>query len=475
MEHDYDAIILGAGQAGPALAARLTGAGMRTALVERSHVGGSCVNFGCTPTKALIASAHAAQVMRRAGRLGVRAPDRVEVDMAEVKARKDRVVAESHDGLLDWLQHMEGLELVHAHGRFEGPGRVRVGDEVLRAERVFINTGARARVPDVPGIDSVPCLTASGMMEVDELPPHLVVLGGGYVALEFAQMYRRFGSRVSVIERGPRLGAKEDPDLSEALRGVLEAEGVEVHLDAEPLAVEPRDGWIAVRMRTADGEAEVQGSHLLLGVGRVPNSDDLGLDSAGVDTDEGGYVRVDDRLATSAPGVWALGDVNGRGAFTHTAYNDYEILAANLLDGDDRRVSERIAAYALYTDPPLGRVGMNEHQARASGRSVLAASMPMSGVARARERGETRGLMKMLVDADTREILGGAVLGIGGDEVIHVLQALMYAGAPYTLLERAAIGIHPTVSELLPSLAADLRPLGPDTGHGGTPQGGNSR
>jgi pyruvate/2-oxoglutarate dehydrogenase complex dihydrolipoamide dehydrogenase (E3) component len=466
MAEDFDAIILGAGQAGPSLAARLTGAGLRTALVERSRVGGSCVNFGCTPTKTLVASARAAHMARRAAALGVQGCGRVEVDMSAVKARKDRVVAESHDGLRDWLEHMKGLSLLHGHARFEGPGEIRVGDDLLRAERIFINTGARARIPDLPGIDSVPYLTSSGMMDIDALPPHLVVLGGGYVALEFAQMYRRFGSRVTLVERAPRLASPEDPDVSEALQAILEDEGVEIRLASEALGVERRDHWVAVRVRTPAGEETLQGSHLLLGVGRVPNSDDLGLESAGIETDSRGYIRVDDRLETGVPGVWALGDVNGRGAFTHTAYDDYEIVAANLLDGADRKVSERIPAYALYTDPPLGRVGISEREARESGRAVLVGSLPMSGVARARERDETSGLMKVLVDADTRRILGAAVLGIGGDEVIHVLMALMYADAPYTLLKRTMMGIHPTVSELLPSLVDELRPLDPQGGKG---------
>lgn len=464
MPIDYDAIIIGSGQAGPSLAARLAAAGRKVAVIERRAFGGTCVNDGCTPTKAMVASAYAAHLARRGADFGVAVGGPVAVDMARVKARKDGIVARSSHGVEAWMRGLENVAVHLGHARFEGPDTVRVGEAVLRAGQIFINVGGRASAPPMPGLDQVDYLTNTGMMRLDELPAHLLVVGGSYIGLEFGQMFRRFGSEVTIVERGPRLIPREDADVSEAVRGILAAEGIGLRLDAECIALARRGEQVAVTMACADGAPEVVGSHVLLAVGRRPNTDDLGLERAGVATDAHGYIEVDDQLRTSVPGIWALGDCNGRGAFTHTAYNDFEIVAANLLDAAPgaapRTVGERIACYALYTDPPLGRAGMTEQQARASGRRVLVGMRPMTRVARAVEKGETQGFMKILVDADSREILGAAVLGVGGDEVIHGVLDTMYARAPYTVLQRA-VHVHPTVSELVPTMLGELRPLAP--------------
>jgi pyruvate/2-oxoglutarate dehydrogenase complex dihydrolipoamide dehydrogenase (E3) component len=454
----YDAVVIGTGQAGPSLAVRLAQAGQRVAIVERARFGGTCVNDGCIPTKALVASARAAWVARRAAEWGVVVDGAVRVDMERVKARKDAIVERSRTGVEKWLRSTANVDVIGGHARFEGPRRLRVGDDVLEADRIFINVGGRPAVPPLAGIQDVPYLTNVSMMDVDVLPEHLIVVGGSYVGLEFAQMYRRFGSRVTVVELADRLIGREDPEVSTAVREILGGEGIDVRLGAECVAVGRRGGGVAIRVDCASGAPEVVGSHLLLAVGRKPNTDDLGLDKAGVETDPRGFIRVDDQLRTSVPGIWALGDCNGRGAFTHTAYNDYEIVAANLLDGESRRVSDRIPAYALYTDPPLGRAGMTEAEVRASGRKALVARRPMEKVGRAVEKGETAGFMKVLVDAETRRILGAAILGVEGDEVVHVILDVMYADAPYTVVQRA-VHIHPTVAELLPTLLGSLKPL----------------
>jgi pyruvate/2-oxoglutarate dehydrogenase complex dihydrolipoamide dehydrogenase (E3) component len=454
---EFDAIIIGAGQAGPSLAGRLTGAGMTVALAERKLFGGTCVNTGCTPTKTMVASAYAAHLARRAAEFGVLLKGEVRVDMKRVKARADAVVAESRRGVEQWLRGMAGCTVVEGHARFEGPGRVRVGDELLTAPRVFVNVGGRAFVPDMPGVGEVPFLTNRSILELDQLPEHLVVVGGSYVGLEFAQMYRRFGAGVTVVEKSPRLVAREDEEISEAIRETLTAEGVNVRTGAECISLAPHERGVEVGVNCREGEPTSVGSHVLLAVGRRPNTDDLGLEAAGVETDTRGYIKVDDELSTNVSGIWALGDCNGRGAFTHTAYNDYEIVAANLLDGARRRVGDRIPAYALYVDPPLGRVGMTEREARATGRPLLVGSRPMSRVSRAVEKGETHGLMKVVVDAGTRRILGAAILGTGGDEAIHGVLDIMNADAPYEVLERA-VPIHPTVSELIPTMLGDMRP-----------------
>jgi len=459
MSERYDAIVIGTGQAGPSLAVRFAKAGRRTAIIERKRFGGTCVNNGCIPTKTLIASARAAHVARSAKAWGVVVPPGLEVDMRAVKARKDGVVRQSNEGVAKWLRGTPGLTVIEAHARFEGPHLVRAGDALLEAPQIFINVGGRANIPAIAGIDQVSHLDNVTMMDIDALPPPLVIVGGSYIGLEFAQMYRRFGSEVTVIEMEPQLIGREDPEVSTAVKDILEAEGITIRLNAKCLAARPDGDRIAVGVECKQDPQETVGTHLLLATGRRPNTDDLGCERAGIALDKRGYIVVDDALRTNVEGIFALGDVNGRGAFTHTSYNDYEIVAANLLDGESRRVTDRIPTYALFVDPPLGRAGMTEREARASGRNVLAATMPMSRVGRAKERGETAGFMKVLVDADTKRILGAALLGIEGDEVIHTFLDVMYAGAPYTTIERA-MHIHPTVTELLPTLLGLLKPLG---------------
>lgn len=453
-----DAIIIGAGQAGPPLAERLTAAGMSVAVVERKLFGGTCVNTGCTPTKTLIASARVARMAQRAAEYGVMLDGPVRIDMARVKARKDEVSGRSRRNVERWLRGMPNCRVLQGHARFESANSVRVGDELLTAERIFLNVGARAAVPDMPGIHDVKILTSGTILDLDHVPRHLVVVGGSYIGLEFAQMYRRFGAEVTVVEKGERLIGREDPDVSDAIRELLEREGITVRLSADCIRFAPHADGIEVGVNCASGTPSVVGSHVLLAVGRTPNTGDLGLDRAGVATDSRGYVTVDDRLRTNVPGIWAMGDCNGRGAFTHTAYNDFEIVAANLLDDDPRSVDDRIQAYALYTDPPLARVGMTDEAVRRSGRRALVGQRAMTRVGRAVEKGEADGFMRIVVDADSREILGAAILGPGGDEAIHGVLDMMYAKAPYPTLQRA-VHIHPTVAELLPTLLGELKPL----------------
>jgi pyruvate/2-oxoglutarate dehydrogenase complex dihydrolipoamide dehydrogenase (E3) component len=455
----FDAIVIGTGQAGPGLAARLAKAGQKVAIIERKLFGGTCVNTGCIPTKTMVASAYAAHMVRRAADFGVAVAGAVMVDMRAVKARKDEVSGKSRTGVEGWLKHLDNCTVYEGHARFESPQVVAAGGAKLAAPRIFINVGGRALIPEIPGLDQVPYLTNSSMMQVDFLPRHLVIIGGSYIGLEFAQMFRRFGSEVTVIEKSSRLIAHEDEDISAAIKEILEAEGIQIRLNAECVAVSKRGGEIVARAECEEGVPEVAGSHLLMAVGRRPNTSDLGLENAGVLTDEHGYITVDDQLQTSMEGIWALGDCNGKGGFTHTSYNDFEIVAANLLDNDPRRLSDRIKAYALYIDPPLGRAGMTEAEVRASGRKALLATRPMTKVGRAIEKGESLGFMKILVDAETRQMLGAAILGVSGDEVIHSILDVMYAKAPYTLIQRA-VHIHPTVSELVPTMLADLKPLG---------------
>ncbi len=452
----YDAIVIGTGQAGPALAARMSRAGMQVAVIERGKFGGTCVNNGCIPTKTLVASAYAAHLARRAAEYGVELAAPVRVDMRRVKARKDAVSGKSSRGVESWVRGLDNATVYQGHARFVAPKRVQVNDQVLTAERIFLNVGGRPLVPAMPGLDRVRFLTNVDMMEVDFLPEHLVVIGGSYIGLEFGQMFRRFGSRVTVVEMGPRLIGREDEDVSGAIKEVLENEGIEIRLDAKCLAVEPAATGVAASLGCASGAPRVAGSHLLLAVGRVPNTDDLGLDAAGIETDARGYIRVDDALRTGVEGVWALGDCNGRGAFTHTSYNDYEIVADNLLANAGRKVTDRVAAYALFTDPPLGRVGMSETEARGGGHRVLVGKRPMTRVGRAVEKGETQGFMKLVVDADTSKLLGAAILGTGGDEVVHSILDAIYAGLPYTAVQRT-MRIHPTVSELVPTVLGELQ------------------
>jgi pyruvate/2-oxoglutarate dehydrogenase complex dihydrolipoamide dehydrogenase (E3) component len=454
----FDAIIIGTGQAGPSLAHRLAGAGQRVAIVERHRFGGTCVNTGCTPTKTLVASAYAAHLARRAADFGVGVAGTVTIDMKKIKERKDYVLGFSTRGVERGLRSNPMIRVYQGQARFASPQTVNVGSEELTAPKIFINVGGRASVPPIPGLDRVAYLTNSTMLDVDFVPPHLIIIGGSYIGLEFAQIYRRFGSRVTVIEAAPRLIPREDEDVSSAIADILKAEGIELHTDAQGLQVARRDSELTVSLVSPHGPLQVAGSHLLIAVGRRPNTDDLGLDKAGVRMDARGYINVDDQLRTNVPGIWALGDCNGKGAFTHTSYNDFEIVAANLLDNDQRRVSDRIPAYNLYTDPPLGRVGLTETEVRKSGRRALLAKMAMEDVSRAFEKGETQGFMKILVDADTKEFLGASILGVGGDEVVHSILDLMYAKAPYTVMQRA-VHIHPTVSELLPTMLADLKPL----------------
>jgi pyruvate/2-oxoglutarate dehydrogenase complex dihydrolipoamide dehydrogenase (E3) component len=457
MTERFDAIVVGAGQAGPALAARFDREGLKTALIERRRLGGTCVNDGCIPTKTLVASARAAHVARRGAEYGFSAGE-VRVDMRAVKARKDGVVGHSRQSLAGWVGGMKNVSLIEGHARFTAPRTLAVGGRQFQAERIFLNVGGRAFVPDIPGVKDVPFLTNTTMMDVDFVPEHLVVIGGSYIGLEFAQMYRRFGAEVTVVERMAKLLPREDDDVAAGIREILEREGVVIRTDAECMALAQEDGRISVRLECRDGEPVAEGSHLLLAVGRAPNTHELGLKEAGIETDARGFIKVDDACHTSAEGVWAMGDANGRGAFTHTSWNDYEIVAANLFDNDPRKIADRIPCYALFIDPPLGRVGMNEEEARKSGRRILAGKMPMTRIGRAREAGETQGFMKVLVDADSKELLGAAILGLNGDEIVHSLLDVMYAGKPYTTIQRA-VHIHPTVTELVPTLLGQLKPL----------------
>ena len=457
MSTSYDAIIIGTGQAGPTLANRLTGAGMKVAIIERGKFGGTCVNTGCIPTKTMVASAYAAHLARRGAEFGF-ATGSASVDMKRVKARKDEISGKSNAGVETWLKNMANCTVYEGHARFESAHEVSVGDQKLTADRIFINVGGRAVVPDMPGVETVPYLTNSSMMEIDFLPRHLLIIGGSYIGLEFGQMFRRFGSEVTIVEMGPRLIQREDPDVSDAIREILEGEGIEIRLNARCIALARRGDEILASSNCEGGTLDVKGSHVLLAVGRRPNTDDLGLDKAGVATDSRGYISIDDQLRNNVPGIWALGDCNGKGGFTHTSFNDYEIAAANLLDNDPRRVSDRIPAYALYVDPPLGRVGMTEQQVKKSGRKALIAKRPMTKVGRAVEKGETQGFMKILVDAGTGEILGAALLGTGCDEAVHSILDIMYAKQPYSVIRRA-MHIHPTVCELIPTMLGELEPL----------------
>jgi pyruvate/2-oxoglutarate dehydrogenase complex dihydrolipoamide dehydrogenase (E3) component len=455
---DYNAVILGTGQSGPSLARRLAAAGQKVAVIERKFFGGTCINTGCTPTKTLVASAYAAHLARRASDYGVTVGSSVGVDMKAVKARKDAVAGASRRGVERSLKTLEHCTVYEGHGRFVGTKKVAVDGVILNADRIFINVGGRALIPPIPGLAQVPYLTNSSMMDVDFLPAHLIVLGGSYIGVEFAQVYRRFGSEVTVIELAPRLIAREDEDVSSAVAEFLKEEGVDVRLDSKVIGVEKQGNRIAVKIESTGTISQVVGTHVLVAIGRQPNTDDLGLDKAGIATDPRGYIQVDDQLRTNVPGIWAMGDCNGRGAFTHTSYNDFEIVAANILDNDQRRVTDRITAYALYTDPPLGRVGMTEAEVRKAGTPALISTMQMADVSRAFEKGETKGFMKILVHRDSKQILGASFLGLAGDEVIHCILDLMYAKAPYTVMQRA-VHIHPTVSEFIPTMMGELKPL----------------
>lgn len=455
MTETFDAIIIGAGQAGPPLAGRLTEAGHTVAVIERKLVGGTCVNYGCIPTKTLVASAHAAHVARRGAEFGIGTGD-ISIDIAAVKARKDKIVRGDREGVESWLEGMKGATFIRGHARFESPHTVRVDDRLLEADKIFLNVGGRAVAPSMPGLSEIDYMTNVGILELDTVPEHLAIVGGSYIALEFAQMYRRFGARVTVIEKGPRLTSREDEDVSATIKEILEAEGIDVVVDASDIRFAKHGNGFEVTPR--DGAQPIAGTHLLMAVGRQPNTDDLGLDAAGVETDHRGYIVVDDQLRTNVEHIWAMGDCNGRGAFTHTSYNDFEIVAANLLDDDPRRVSDRVTTYALYIDPPLGRAGMTVDEVRKSGRKALVGKRPMTRVGRAVEKGETQGFMKIVVDAESEQILGAAILGVGGDEVIHSILDIMTAKKPYTAISRT-MHIHPTVSELVPTMLQELKPL----------------
>jgi pyruvate/2-oxoglutarate dehydrogenase complex dihydrolipoamide dehydrogenase (E3) component len=458
MNKSYDAIIIGTGQAGPFLAIRMAKAGRKVAIIERGMFGGTCVNTGCIPTKTLVASAEVAHAARRAAEFGVLTGGQVTVDMKKVKARKDEIQRPSQIGAEKRLREQPNCDVYKGQARFESAHVVAVGDDRLTSEQIFINVGGRASVPEIRGLDQVPYWNNSSMMGVDFLPEHLIVIGGSYIGLEFGQMYRRFGSKVTVLQREARLIPREDEDICDAIRQIMEREGITVRLNATCISMEKRGDQIFAGVDCKIDSAPAIGTHVLVAAGRRPNTDDLGLDKAGIAHDPHGYITVDDELRTNVPGIWALGDCNGRGGFTHTSYNDFEIVAANLLDNDPRKLSDRIMAYNLYIDPPLGRAGMTEAEVRKSGKKALIGKYLMSDVGRAKEKSETQGFMKVLVDAESKRILGAAVLGVGGDEVIHSLLDLMYAKAPYTVVSRA-MHIHPTVSELIPTMLQDLKPL----------------
>ena len=458
MNKKYDAIIIGAGQAGPSLAARFVSEKYKTAIIERHLFGGTCVNTGCIPTKTLVASARAAYMARRGQEFGVDISGDIKMDMKKVKARKDAVVQQSNQGVTGWMKNMDGLDVYEGHAQFDSENVVSVNGEQLQADKIFINVGARARVPDMPGLNEIDYFTNSNIMDVDFLPEHLIIVGGSYIGLEFAQMYRRFGSEVTVIETHDRLISREDEDVSETVKEILENEGINIRLNAECISFAKKGTNIIATDSCNNEKREIIGSHVLLAVGRNANTHDLGLDKVGVKTNEHGIIEVDDELKTNVPGIWAMGECNGEGAFTHTSYNDYEIVADHLFGTKTRKVSDRIQCYGLFIDPPLGRVGLTEQQVKDSGKKALMGKMKMSRIGRAKERGETQGFMKVLIDAGSDEILGANILGIGGDETIHLFIDTMYAKKPYHVIKNA-VHIHPTVAELIPTMLQDLQEL----------------
>lgn len=452
----YDSIIIGAGQAGPSMAASLASSGERVALVERKWFGGTCVNNGCTPTKTLIASAKSAYNARRSIDFGVRIDGRIEVDMKKVKARKDALVNASNSGLEEWMKGTPNIDVYEAHAHFVDNYTLEVGNEKISAEKIFINTGGRARVLDK--LKEVPYLTNSTVMDLDFVPPHLVIVGGSYIGLEFAQMYRRFGSEVTVIEMSSRIVKHEDEEVSLELQKILEREGVKFRFNAECILATKDGDEIVVNVDCKNGQPQIKGSHLLLAIGRIPNTDDLGLENTNIKTNDRGYIIVDDCLKTNVENIWALGDINAKGSFTHTAYNDFEIVRDQLINNDKRSTKDRILCYALYTDPPLARIGITEKEALQSGKKILKGYRPFTKIARAKEMGEELGFMKILIDCDTEEILGATILGVNGDEVIHSLLDIMYAKKSYKTIQRA-VHIHPTISELIPTMLGELKEL----------------
>jgi len=459
MNQQFDAVVVGAGQAGPSLAERLGKSGRKVAVIERKLVGGTCVNTGCIPTKTMVASAYAAQMARRAEEYGVHHGGNVRIDMEQVWKRTRGISERSRGNVESWLDGMPNVTLLRGHAMFESPRTLRVGDTVIEANEFFLNVGGRAVVPDFPGVDTVPYLTNVGMMDLRELPRHLIVVGGSYIGLEFGQMFRRFGADVTIVERSERFLPREDPEVSAAIVEILQRDGITLHLGAECIELQGQAGDVGIVAKCAEPRMEVRGTHLLLAVGRRPNTDMLGLDKAGVATDEHGYIMVDDACRTNVEGIWAMGDCNGKGAFTHTSYNDYEIVAANVLDNEPRKISDRIVTYALFIDPPLARAGLTEQEALRKGHDVRVGVRPMARVGRAIERGETQGFMKVIVDGKSNQLLGAAILGVNGDEAIHCLLDTMYAKAPYQTVTHA-VHIHPTVAELIPTTLQDLKPAG---------------
>lgn len=458
MKDKYDAIIIGAGQAGPSLAARLTAEGLSTAIIERHQFGGTCVNNGCIPTKALVASARAAHMARRGNDFGVVIPTNIKMDMKKVKARKDAIVKQSNEGVTGWLDGMDNLDVYRGHGAFTSTTTVNVNNKELTADKIFINVGARASIPNIPGVDKIKYFTNSDIMDIEVLPEHLIIIGGSYIGLEFSQIFRRFGSKVTVIESAEQIIAREDDDVSQNIREILSNEGINIRSGVSIDHFNQIGDSVSVIISSNDTLEEIKGSHILLAAGRTANTNDLGLDKAGVKTNEFGIIEVDDTLRTNVDGVWALGECNGQGAFTHTSYNDYEIIANQLFENSTRTVNDRITCYGLFIDPPLGRIGLTETQVRNSGKPALIGKMLMSRIGRAKERSETQGFMKVLIDAESKQFLGASILGIGGDEIIHLLLNAMYSKQNFEVIMNS-VHIHPTVSELIPTMLQDLHPL----------------
>ncbi len=458
MAKHYDAIIIGAGQAGPSLAVDLAKSGMHVAIIERKLFGGTCVNTGCIPSKTLFESAYKAHIVNKSSTFGVDINRPVTVNMKKVKARKDKIVINLRDSLENWLKNTENCDVYKGYGHFEEANKIKVNDELLISNKIFLNVGGRARIPNIPGLGNIKFLTNSSIMELEEIPNHLIIVGGSYTGLEFAQMFKRFGSQVTIIEQSQRLISLEDEDISDRVKDILEEENINILLSTEINEIKRDKEEISLMLNLDNREITIKGSHLLLATGRKPNTDDLGLDKIGMQVDKKGYIIVDDHLNTSIPGIWALGECNGKGAFTHTSYNDYQIIAANLLNKKSKSLKDRILAYNLYIDPPLGRVGQNETQAKEAGRKILVAKKEMRSIERAIIKGQTKGFIKAIIDADSKKILGAAILGVGGDEIIHLFLDLMYADADYTVLLNA-MHIHPTVSELIPFMLKDLKAL----------------
>ena len=451
----HDAIVIGSGQGGVPLATNLADQGWSVALIEKGEVGGSCINYGCTPTKTMISSARMAHYARVAPEFGIH-PGEIKVDMAAVVARKNEIVDSFRSGVLGQIDSSPNVTLYHGHGRFTAPHQVGINGETLKSDKIFINTGTRPRFPALPGLDQVEVLTNRNIMDLQELPAHLIALGGSYLGLEFGQMFRRLGSEVTVVEMSDRIAAREDAEVSDSLREALEAEGMKFHLGSTATKVEKTADGLEVTVKKKDGTTErIKGTHLLMSIGQVPNSDDLGLDKAGIATDKNGYIQHNGKLETNIPGIWVLGDVKGGPAFTHVSYDDYLVIFDNLVNGKNRTIDNRVVPYALYTDPELGRFGLTEREARAKGYRLKIGSLPMSHIARAIERGETRGLMKIVINADNDRILGATILGADGGELVQTLMTLMRANAPYTLFENAMF-IHPTLTEGFFALMANV-------------------